>query len=139
MRFGIRLLVSIGALASVASMLAAPSLASGSAHAKVLTSVKVTISKANEFKFTLSKTSVPRSVVTFTIANGGVLPHDFKVCSSNKGSLTATSCNGKGTALIQPGKTGKLVVTFLLKGKYEYLCTVSGHAAAGMKGLLTVT
>ena len=37
----------------------------------------------------------------------------------------------------QPGKTGVLVVT-LKKGRYPYLCTVPGHAAAGMKGVLTV-
>jgi uncharacterized cupredoxin-like copper-binding protein len=38
---------------------------------------------------------------------------------------------------IQPGTTAKLVVTFK-KGKYPYLCTVPGHAEAGMKGVLTV-
>jgi uncharacterized cupredoxin-like copper-binding protein len=27
----------------------------------------------------------------------------------------------------------------LKKGKLSYLCTVAGHAAAGMKGKLTVT
>ncbi|TMK70873.1 MAG: hypothetical protein E6G50_07200 [Actinobacteria bacterium] len=40
--------------------------------------------------------------------------------------------------MVQPGKTGKLVVT-LTKGKKKYLCTVPGHAAAGMKGVLKVT
>jgi uncharacterized cupredoxin-like copper-binding protein len=30
-------------------------------------------------------------------------------------------------------------VTFLKAGKYPYLCTVTGHAAAGMKGTFTVT
>ena len=29
-------------------------------------------------------------------------------------------------------------VTFKKKGKYPYLCTVPGHAAAGMKGVFTV-
>jgi hypothetical protein len=32
-----------------------------------------------------------------------------------------------------------LRVTFKAPGTYEYLCTVPGHAAAGSKGLLTVT
>ena len=36
------------------------------------------------------------------------------------------------------GKTARLVVTFKKKGKYTYLCTVPGHAAAGMKGVFTV-
>jgi uncharacterized cupredoxin-like copper-binding protein len=40
--------------------------------------------------------------------------------------------------MISPGKSGKLIVT-LKKGKLSYICTVPGHAAAGMKGKLTVT
>jgi uncharacterized cupredoxin-like copper-binding protein len=32
-----------------------------------------------------------------------------------------------------------LTVTFTAPGTYEYLCTIPGQAAAGMKGLLTVT
>ena len=76
--------------------------------------------------------------MTFTITNNGNLPHDFKVCSSNKGG-TANTCNGKGTKQISPKAKGKLVVTFLRSGKYEYLCTLPGHAAAGMKGILTVS
>ena len=46
--------------------------------------------------------------------------------------------NGKQTPLISPGKTAKLTVTFKKKGRYPYLCTVPGHAAAGMKGVFTV-
>ncbi len=75
--------------------------------------------------------------MTFKITNKGNLPHDFKVCSSNKGG-TATACAGKSTALINPLASGSLTVTFSKPGTYEYLCTVSGHAAAGMKGVLTV-
>ena len=44
---------------------------------------------------------------------------------------------GKKTPLIKPGKSAKLTVT-LKAGKSAYLCTVAGHAAAGMKGTLTV-
>jgi len=64
-------------------------------------------------------------VVTFAVKNVGKLPHDFKI-------------NGKKTPLIAPGKSAKLVVSFKKKGSYPYLCTVPGHAAAGMKGVFTV-
>ena len=70
--------------------------------------------------------------------NVGALPHDFKVCSSNKGG-SATSCAGKSTALLSPGQSATLVVTFKAPGSYEYLCAVPGHAAAGMKGDLKVS
>jgi uncharacterized cupredoxin-like copper-binding protein len=78
-----------------------------------------------EFFFRLSAKSVatPRRV-TFIFKNVGHVLHDFKI-------------KGKGTPLIQPGKTATLVVTFA-KGRYPYLCTVPGHAAAGMKGVFTV-
>jgi hypothetical protein len=36
------------------------------------------------------------------------------------------------------GQSATLIVKFSLSGKYEFLCTVTGHAAAGMKGLLGV-
>jgi uncharacterized cupredoxin-like copper-binding protein len=40
--------------------------------------------------------------------------------------------------LLQPGKRARLFVTFKKKGNYSYLCTVPGHAAAGMKGVFAV-
>jgi uncharacterized cupredoxin-like copper-binding protein len=89
------------------------------AHA---TTVKVTAGKPTEFHFLLSKKSVPAGAVTFTIMNKGKLAHDFKIA-------------GKTSKLVQPGKSVTLKVT-LKKGKNAYLCTVPGHAAAGMKGTL---
>jgi outer membrane protein assembly factor BamB len=81
--------------------------------------------KGGEFFFKLStKSAAKPGKVTFVFKNVGHVLHDFKI-------------NGKKTPLIQPGKTAKLVVTFR-KGKYPYLCTVPGHAEAGMKGVFTV-
>jgi uncharacterized cupredoxin-like copper-binding protein len=86
--------------------------------------VGVTAGLPSEFKFKLSKASVPAGKVTFIVTNRGNLPHDFKI-------------GGKKTPLLQSGKSARLVVT-LKKGKASYFCTVSGHAVAGMKGVLTV-
>ena len=63
--------------------------------------------------------------MTFTFTNIGHVAHDFKI-------------DGKVTPLIQPGQTTKLAVTFTKAGTYPYLCTVPGHAEAGMKGSFTV-
>ena len=63
--------------------------------------------------------------MTFVFQNIGHVAHDFKI-------------NGKQTPLIQPGQTAKLVVSFTKSGTYPYLCTVPGHAEAGMKGVFTV-
>jgi uncharacterized cupredoxin-like copper-binding protein len=94
----------------------------GSASAAT-TTVQV---KAGEFFFKLSKSSIAKpGTVVFTVKNAGHLAHDFKIA-------------GKKTALIQPGKSATLKVKFAKAGKYAYLCTVAGHAAAGMKGRFTV-
>ena len=97
------------------------------------------LEKAKEFKFNLSKSALKKGVVAFKVSNGGALPHDFKVCSSNKGTLTANTCTGRSTPLVSPGQTDTLRVTFLRSGTYEYLCSVPGHAQAGMKGLIKVS
>jgi len=82
--------------------------------------------KGGEFFFKLSTKSIAKpGTVTFVFKNIGHVSHDFKI-------------NGKKTPLIQPGKTARLVVAFKKKGKFSYLCTVPGHAAAGMKGVFTV-
>ena len=107
------------ALLAVVGVVAAPSF--GARTHATATAVTVT---ATEFHFKLSKTSVPHGSVTFTLVNKGKLAHDFKIA-------------GKKTVLVKPGKTAKLTVT-LKAGKAAYLCTVPGHAAAGMKGTLTV-
>lgn len=110
-------LVAVTALAG--SALVSPALA-GPVH-RTASAVTVT---ATEFKFKLSATKVKAGVVVFTLVNRGQLPHDFKI-------------GGKKTPLVPPGKRARLTVK-LKAGKAPYLCTVPGHAAAGMKGTLTV-
>ena len=100
--------------------------------------VNVSITAAKEFSFTLSPKKVAHGSVTFKITNKGNLPHDFELCAANTGG-TATTCKGKVTPMINPGSSATLTVNVAKAGKYEYLCTVSGHAAAGMKGILTVS
>jgi uncharacterized cupredoxin-like copper-binding protein len=101
------------------------------------TVVNVTAGKSG-FSFTLSKSTVPQGAITFKVKNAGAFPHAFKLCSSPKGG-SANSCAGKGTPTIAPGGSATLTVTVTKKGSYEYLCTVPGHAASGMKGVLKVT
>jgi plastocyanin len=82
--------------------------------------------RGKEFSFRLSKTSIPKpETVTFSFHNVGTMAHDFAI-------------GGKKTRLIGPGKTATLAVTFHRKGRFTYLCTVPGHARAGMKGVFTV-
>jgi uncharacterized cupredoxin-like copper-binding protein len=115
-------IVLVVAAASVLVTLAFASLASGRSDSTKATAVTV---KMKEFKFILSRTSVPHGKVTFKLVNIGHIAHDMRI-------------GGKTSAKIQPGKTGTFVVT-LKKGRAPYLCPIPGHAAAGMKGVLKVT
>ena len=82
--------------------------------------------RGKEFSFRLSKTSIPKpETVTFSFHNVGTMAHDFAI-------------GGKKTRLIGPDKTATVTVTFHKKGRFPYLCTVPGHAEAGMKGVFTV-
>ena len=81
---------------------------------------------ASEFKFVFSKRSIPAAgTVIFTVVNKGKISHDFKI-------------GGKVTPNLLPGKSATLTVKFTKKGHYPYLCTIPGHAAAGMKGVFAV-
>ena len=112
-------LMAVLASAAVALAMALPASAGSSA-----TIVNVTAGKPSELKFTVSKKTVTKGKVTFKVTNKGALEHDFKIA-------------GKVTPKLKPGKTVSLTVT-LKKGKAPYLCTIPGHAAAGMRGVITV-
>jgi plastocyanin len=107
-------------LTLLAALLAPAAVASPRAARTTTVGVRMT-----EFKFVLTKSAVPRGLLVFKLVNTGTVPHDFKI-------------KGKRSAKIRPGKRGTLRVTFTKPGKYRYVCTLPGHAAAGMKGVLRV-
>jgi uncharacterized cupredoxin-like copper-binding protein len=111
-----RLLALVGVVLFAAIATTAVALAHQSQSAT--TTVRVS---GKEFKFTLSRGSGPRGAFVFKFKNVGHIAHDFKIA-------------GKKTPLLQPGKSATLSVRIAKTGRYRYLCTVPGHAAAGMKG-----
>jgi uncharacterized cupredoxin-like copper-binding protein len=122
-----RIRAAAGAVATAALVGVTAGGAGAAPAATKATVLGVTAGVPGEFHFKLSKTSVPHGkAVTIIVTNRGNLPHDFKIA-------------GKKTPLLQSGKTARLVLSFKKAGRYPYLCTVSGHAAAGMKGTLRVT
>lgn len=100
-----------------------PTRAANTRGAELIKTVNVV---ASEFKFVLSSKSAKRGVVIFKVKNAGKVGHDFDI-------------DGRKTKVISPGKSATLRVVFLRKGTYPYKCTVPGHAAAGMKGVFTIT
>ena len=132
-----RIPVFVSVPLAVAALVAAPA-SLARPGAMNVTTVNVIAGKPSEFGFKLSTKTVKNGVIVFKVINQGQLPHTFKMCSGRNKPL-ANSCTGRSTKQINPGQSTTLRVSILLKGTYEYLCTIPGHAAGGMKGLLKVT
>ena len=138
--------VAVGLLAALGTGGSAPAAVKRVAAVKHTASPKVsviavTLGKPSELAFKLSKTSmVPAGTITFKVTNMGVAFHNFKLCAKPLASATdvADACTGKATPILKHGQTATFTLTISKKGKYEFLCTVTGHAAAGMRGLLGV-
>ena len=92
--------------------------------ARAAAGVRIIAGQPTEFGYRFIPARVHPGNVTFLVVNGGKLPHDFKIA-------------GRKTRILKSGKVARLRVR-LKKGSYPYLCTDSGHAAAGMKGVLRV-
>ena len=123
--------MTVVAVAAVAVASASASALAGRTPSQVQTAHKASLIArvnvaASEFKFVLSKKTARRGVVTFRVTNVGAIQHDFEI-------------KGRKTRLLSHGQSATLRVTFLRKGHYPYKCTVPGHAAAGMKGVFTIT
>jgi uncharacterized cupredoxin-like copper-binding protein len=127
---------AVRALAQRAAGLAAASLAvtapgpatALAAHpgARAGQTVLVVAGRPLEFAFSLSTDRVHTGAVTFLVENDGRIPHDFAI-------------RGRSTPSIPPGGRARVTVAFAEPGVYEYVCTVPGHAMAGMEGDLVVT
>jgi glucose/arabinose dehydrogenase len=79
-----------------------------------------------DFRIRLSRASVPFGTVVFHVTNRGATVHDLVF-------------PGRGrTRLLRPRQQQTIVVRFAKKGAYAYRCSVPGHAALGMKGVLRV-
>lgn len=120
----VRLAGLVAVAAAIAAVVVLPATARPS-HTTAAT-VTVTAGSPSEFRFTLSAKTVAHGTVTFKVTNKGKIAHNFTI-------------DGKKTPNLAPGKSATLVVTFAKAARYAYECGVPGHAAAGMKGILTVT
>jgi len=116
-------IVSLVAVFAVAAATVFTVVAYAGSTSAQTTSVGVT---AKEFSFKLTRKSAPHGKVTFKVTNKGSLKHDFKIA-------------GKATKMLGHGKSTTITVTLKKGKKYTYICTVPGHAAAGMKGTFKAT
>jgi nitrite reductase (NO-forming) len=107
-----------------ASPMATPATDAGASAGAAATAVTVT---AGDLFFDPKELTIAAGTdVQVTFTNGGALAHDWVVKDQNI-----------GTDLQNPGGTQTITVN-LPAGDYQYICSVPGHAEAGMVGTLHV-
>ena len=96
--------------------------------------LKISADKTNKLAFDKKSLKTTAGMVTIVMANPAILKHNVAI---RAGTTAKSKLIAKGKVV---GKGGVSRVTAVLKkGKYRFLCTVPGHEAAGMWGILTVT
>ena len=115
------LLVSLIAIALVAASIAAAAtvITNAASPTKLAYAKKALVAKAGS--------------VTLVMPNPSALPHDIGL----RNGTSATSKLLKKGKIVTKGGVSKVTVT-LKKGKYRFFCSVPGHEAGGMWGILTV-
>jgi plastocyanin len=106
-------------------------------------SVSLTIQGSDDFRYDPAAVTVPAGAeVTLTFENVGTLEHNWVLVSNDIAPEEATEAdaiNNADAGVIAGGES--ITFTFTAPeepGTYQYVCTVPGHAAAGMVGTLTV-
>jgi plastocyanin len=109
--------------ASSSSAAAAPSSGGGS-------KIAIAADPGGALKFDKTSLTAKAGKVTVAFTNKAPEGHNFTIQSAGGATVAATPTFMGAT---------KTVTATLKPGKYTFLCTVPGHAMAGMKGTLTVS
>jgi plastocyanin len=110
------------AAAAATSSSSAPSSGGGS-------KIAIAANPGGALKFDKTSLTAKAGKVTVAFTNKAPLSHNFTIQSASGATVAATPTFNGGT---------KTLTATLKPGKYTFLCTVPGHAMAGMKGTLTV-
>lgn len=98
--------------------------------------------KARDLNFDQTQLSIPAGAeVTLNLTNEGSLEHNWVLVPETAELATTTpadAINQAASAVLAGGKSTTLTFTAPAAGTYQYICTVPGHALAGMVGKLTV-
>jgi uncharacterized cupredoxin-like copper-binding protein len=89
--------------------------------------VTVTVGSAMQFAPSSLVVRVGQPV-ELTLRNGGGIPHDFTLTEGTSRPVKIEA---------QSGQTARGTFTIDTPGTYAFVCSVPGHAAAGMRGTIT--
>ena len=103
------------------------------AAAPARTTLTISAGPSSRLAFSRKALSTRAGRITILMKNTSSLRHNIAL---RKGTTPKSKIIAKG-AVVSKGGTSKVTAT-LTRGKYRYVCTVPGHEAAGMWGILTV-
>ena len=88
---------------------------------------KITIDAdpSGALSFTAGKANAKAGKLTFVMMNPASIQHNIAIAGGTAGPVVGQGGTSQFSQTVKPGK-------------YEFLCTVPGHADGGMKGTLTV-
>lgn len=106
--------------------------------------VSLAFSGYDEFRYDPATASAPAGAqVTIDFTNEGVLDHDWLLVAEGTDLATVTAENAvvpeAHSGQITAGASNTFTFTAPAAGTYQFVCTVPGHAAAGMVGTFTVS
>lgn len=104
--------------------------------------VALSFEGSDSFQFTPASASVSAGdEVEVTLNNTGALEHSWTLVPEGADLATvadAEAIDGATTGTVAAGETGTVTFTAPDAGTYQFVCTIPGHAVAGMVGTLTV-
>lgn len=128
---GISVVLFVAALATSVLTAAKPTKAHEAATkggAAPTGTVALAADPTGQLKYDSTALSAKAGKVTVDFTNKSPVPHNVTITAGGK-NVAATKTLAKGQASVS---------TTLKPGTYTFLCSVDGHAKAGMKGTLTV-
>jgi nitrite reductase (NO-forming) len=81
------------------------------------------------------------NLVKVTLNNEGALEHTWTLVSTDVDLATVRDVDalaGVTTGSVPPGESKTISFTAPAAGTYQYVCTIPGHAPAGMVGTMTI-
>jgi plastocyanin len=120
---------AVGAYGASGSSTKAATIPANTGGAGSATTLSIAADPTGQLKFDKSSLTAKEGTVTINFTNRAPLGHNFTIEQNGK-VLAATPTFQGATKTLKVG---------LRPGTYTFLCTVPGHAAAGMKGTLTIT
>ena len=104
--------------------------------------IRISVKANDSFEFDPGTITVPAGAnVTISLENEGALEHSWTLVSNEIDPVEATDAdaiNEAASGNVAGGETARFSFVAPEPGEYQFVCTIPGHAAAGMVGTFMI-